>query len=278
MALTTAIVATLAGSTAIHTWATRPGRAQLARPISGRPGRQRDASSATTLQEPLLPPTRPRDAARPAGKTLPPVYFKVPTTRPVVFLTIDDGWTPSLPALKLIRAHHLPATAFLIDQAWRQDPAYFHALRSAGVAIEDHTLTHPVMSRLPLAQQEREICGAAAGEAAGLGTRPTLFRPPYGVFDRATLRAVHVCHLTAVVEWTATADRGHLVVVGGRLRPGDIILMHFRPSLPRDLTAALTAIRRAHLTVGRLPSYLEPTTAPDGRLQARLAPGRLDEA
>ena len=267
-----AMVATLAGSTAMHTWATRTGRAQLARPVSGRPGRQRDASSsATTLQEPLLPSTRPRDAARLADKTLPPVYFKVPTTRPVVFLTIDDGWTPSLPALKLIRAHHLPVTAFLIDQAWRHDPAYFHALRSAGAAIEDHTLTHPVMSRLPLARQERQICGAAAGEAAGLGARPTLFRPPYGVFDRATLQAVHACHLTAVVEWTATVDRGHLVVVGGRLRPGDIILMHFRPSLPRDLTAALKAIRRAHLTVGRLPGYLEPTTPPDGRLQARLA-------
>jgi hypothetical protein len=31
--------------------------------------------------------------------------------------------------------------------------------------------------------------------------------------------------------------------------------------LPRDLTTALDAIRRAHLTVGRLPSYLEAHAA-----------------
>jgi hypothetical protein len=109
-------------------------------------------------------------------------------------------------------------------------------------------------------RQEQEICGAAADEAAGFGTRPTLFRPPFGAFDRATLLAAHACHLRAVVEWTATVNDGHLVAVGGRLHPGYIILMHFRPSLPRDLTAALEAIRRAHLSIGRLTGYLKSRT------------------
>jgi peptidoglycan/xylan/chitin deacetylase (PgdA/CDA1 family) len=123
------------------------------------------------------------------------VYYKVPTTQPVVFLTIDDGWTPSLPVLELLRARHLPVAVFLVDRAWRRDPAYFRALQAAGATVEDHTLTHPVLSRLPLARQEREVCGGAAGEAAGFGTRPTLLRPPFGAFDRATLLAAHA-HLT----------------------------------------------------------------------------------
>ena len=93
----------------------------------------------------------------------------------------------------------------------------------------------------------------------GCSRRP-LFRPPFGAFDRATRLAAHACHLTAVVEWTATVNDGHLVAVGGRLHRGYIILMHFRPSLLRDLTAALKAIRRAHLTIGRLSSSLESRT------------------
>jgi peptidoglycan/xylan/chitin deacetylase (PgdA/CDA1 family) len=262
LAVTAAVMVMLAASAVVLLApATRAGRARLVRPVISHPSRGWDAVSATPRPEPPLPPPRPPGVANVHSRTLPPVYFRVPTAKPVVFLTIDDGWTPSRPALKLIRDHHLPVTAFLIDQAWRRDPAYFRALRAEGVAIEDHTLTHPVMSRLPLVRQEQEICGGATGEAAGFGARPTLFRPPYGVFDHATLQAAHACHLAAVIEWSATVDHGRLVVVGGRLRPGDIILMHFRASLPRDLTTALDAIRRAHLTVGRLPSYLESRTA-----------------
>ncbi len=265
--LAVAAMATLAGCTASQQPATQAGRAQLAGPARqlARPARQDSgvrpgAPSATTPPEPLLPPAPPSDAVNVPSGTLAPVYFKVPTTQPVVFLTIDDGWTPSLPVLELIRAQHLPVTVFLIDRAWRRDPAYFRALQAAGATVEDHTLTHPVMSRLPLARQEQEICGGAAGEAAGFGTRPTLFRPPFGAFDRATRLAARACHLEAVVEWTATVNDGHLVAVGGRLHRGYIILMHFRPSLLRDLTAALKAIRRAHLTIGRLSSSLESRT------------------
>jgi peptidoglycan/xylan/chitin deacetylase (PgdA/CDA1 family) len=261
LAVAAAVMALLAASAALLAPETRAGGARLDPPGTSSPGRGWDTLSATPRSEPLLPPVRPPDVANIRSGALPPVYFRVPTTKPVVFLTIDDGWTPSQPALKLIRDHHLPVTTFLIDRAWRRNPAYFRALQAAGVTIEDHTLTHPVMSRLPLARQKQEICGAAAGQAAGFGARPTLFRPPYGAFDHATLQAARACHLAAVIEWSATVDHGRLVVVGGRLRPGDIILMHFRPSLPRDLTTALAAIRRAHLTVGRLSSYLESRAA-----------------
>jgi peptidoglycan/xylan/chitin deacetylase (PgdA/CDA1 family) len=260
LALALVVMATLAGCTGTQRPATRAGGAQAAGPASQDPQGRPHATPATPEPEPLLPPPPPPDAVNLPSGRLAPVYYKVPTTQPVVFLTIDDGWTPSLPVLELLRARHLPVAVFLVDRAWRRDPAYFRALQAAGATVEDHTLTHPVLSRLPLARQEREVCGGAAGEAAGFGTRPTLLRPPFGAFDRATLLAAHACGLTAVVEWTATVNDGHLVAVGGRLRPGYVVLLHFRPGLLGDLTAALGAIRRAHLTVGRLSSYLVPRT------------------
>lgn len=263
------VMATLAGTMELRAPATRASGAQLARPASRRSAVLRVPASivpsaSTAPTEPPLPPPQPPDVAGPPGEKLAPVYFKVPTTKREVFITIDDGWVTSQPALRLIRRRHLSVTAFLVDQARRRNPAYFRALRAAGASIEDHTLTHPVLSHLPLAAQKRQICGAATRQASEFGVRPTLLRPPYGVYDRDTRRAAAACHLTAVVEWTATVDRGRLVVVGSRLQPGDIILLHFTSRLPSDLTVALDAIRRAHLTVGRLASALGSTAAARG--------------
>ena len=260
------LMATLVGTTDSRPPATRASGEQLARPTSRRSAVLRIPASivpfaSTAPTEPPLPPPPPPDVAGPPGAKLAPVFFKVPTTKREVFLTIDDGWVPSQPALRLIRARQLPVTAFLIDQAWRRDPGYFRALRAAGASLEDHTLTHPALSHLPLAAQKRQICGAATGQAGGFGVRPTLLRPPYGLYNHDTRSAAAACQLSAVVEWSATVDRGHLVVVGGRLKPGDIILLHFTSRLASDLTVALDAIRRAHLTVGQLASALASTVA-----------------
>jgi peptidoglycan/xylan/chitin deacetylase (PgdA/CDA1 family) len=260
------VMATLAGTTVLRPPATRASGEQLSEPASRRPvalgvPTATEPSAATAPTEPPLPPPRPPDVLGPPGAKLAPVYFKVRTTGREVFLTIDDGWVPSQPALRLIRTRHVPVTAFLIDRAWRQHPAYFRALRAAGASLQDHTLTHPVLSHLGLAAQKRQICGAATRQATGLGVRPTLLRPPYGIYDHDTRRAAAACHLSAVVEWSATVDRARLVVVGGRLKPGDVILLHFTSRLASDLTVALAAIRRAHLTVGRLAGALGSAAA-----------------
>src|SRR5258708_28107344 len=39
--------------------------------------------------------------------------------------------------------------------------SYFRQLQQAGALIEDHTLTHPVMTRLSYAQQKYQICHSA---------------------------------------------------------------------------------------------------------------------
>jgi hypothetical protein len=51
-------------------------------------------------------------------------------------------------------------------------------------------------------------------------------------------------------------DAGELTVRGGHLGPGDIILLHFRPTLASDLATLVDKIRQAGLTVGRLEDYL----------------------
>jgi hypothetical protein len=71
-----------------------------------------------------------------------------------------------------------------------------------------------------------------------------------------TRQAARACGMRAVVEWSAAMDGGELTVRGGRLGPGDIVLLHFRPTLASDLALLLDKIRAAGLTVGRLEDYL----------------------
>jgi len=44
--------------------------------------------------------------------------------------------------------------------------------------------------------------------------------------------------------------------LGHTLKPGDIVLMHFRPAFVKDFLAALNAIHKAGLTPALLDDYL----------------------
>jgi hypothetical protein len=53
--------------------------------------------------------------------------------------------------------------------------------------------------------------------------------------------------LKAIISWEAKANAGHMdYQAGNALRPGDIVLMHFRP----EFAAYLAAFRQAQLAAG----------------------------
>ena len=146
-----------------------------------------------------------------------PVLTKVPTEQKVVFLTIDDG-----------------------------------------AVIEDHSMTHNLgFIQLGYEAQKAEICGMADFEEQHYGRRPVFFRPPGGPYTQATRQAAAACGLKAIVDWEAKANaRGMDYQVGAGLRPGDIVLMHFRPEFPEDLAAFMAAQQAAGLKVVLLEDYL----------------------
>ena len=205
---------------------------------------------------PHFPPPPPPVPVGPAG----PVaawFTRIPTQQPVAFLTIDDGWTkyPGGPAL--LRAANVPVTLFLSINAVRDDPGYFRAMQTAGATIEAHTINHPNLRRRSYGSQQHEICGSADQLAGWYGRRPVLFRPPFGEKDATTLAVAHDCGIKAAFYWTETVDKGIVrYQVGNQVRPGDIILMHFRPAFPDDFLAALTAIHDAGLTPALLSDYV----------------------
>ncbi|MGW4955856.1 polysaccharide deacetylase family protein [Nonomuraea sp. NPDC004186] len=207
---------------------------------------------------------------------LPPVISSIPTRRKVVFLTIDDGWEQDPGFVEQVRDQHIPITAFAMRDAVEAkgtpDPAggpgkyvgagkwgYFRQLRNADVAIENHTLTHPNLRLLSQDAQRREICGSSQVIRKELGARPTLFRPPFGNYNTDTLRAAKSCGIEAVLLWTATVQPGGKIayqVPDKRLRPGDILLLHFRPNLAGDFRILVNKIKRRGFELGNLQAYL----------------------
>ncbi|MGH2832582.1 MAG: polysaccharide deacetylase family protein, partial [Solirubrobacteraceae bacterium] len=181
-----------------------------------------------------------------------------------VALTFDDGPGPYTQQLVAVLNHyHVHATFFAIGKEER----YFSAgtiaeIKSADV-VADHTETHPMMAALSRRDQENELTEQIARIELLGGSRPQLFRPPYGSFSATTLKLLHKLRLLMVLWSTDTSDYtlpGTAAIVQSALagaHPGAIILMHDAGGNRSETIAALPAI-----IAGLRKRGLHPVTIP----------------
>ncbi|GAA3202026.1 polysaccharide deacetylase family protein [Streptomyces virens] len=195
---------------------------------------------------------------------LPPVFTTVPTERKVVFLTIDDGAEKDPAFLRMMNELRVPYSAFLSDYLVEEDYAYFEKMRDSGAGLHNHTLRHPYLPGLSYARQKREICGMQKVMEKRYGERPALFRPPYGNYNKDTLRAAKSCGIAYVPLWNAEvfADHWDYREWDRSLHPGDIVLTHFRGredwngSMPDMIRRFLDKVTAEGYAVARLEDYL----------------------
>ncbi|WP_030298267.1 polysaccharide deacetylase family protein [Streptomyces katrae] len=210
-------------------------------------------------QKPALPSATP-------GKAQVVDRIPVPPTDKVVFLTFDDGAEKDPEFLKMAADLKLPISMFLTDNIASSDYGHFEKLRDngSGSTINNHTLTHPNLRTLPFAAQKKEICGQQERLEKRFGTKPVRFRPPYGNYNDDTLKAAAECGISQVVLWRASMQINNFQYAeGSALKPGDIILAHFRG--PSELkgsteiqmtTRMLQRIQEQGYRIGRLEDYL----------------------
>ena len=227
-------------------------------------------SSSTFLPPPTTLPAPPAPAApgaftapRPAGPvTLPsepglaPVVSRVPTTDRVIFLTIDDGIWRVPGALEKLHDLGIPFTSFLTLPYAREDQGYWKRSLELGGRIESHTTNHPDLKKVSPSRTILEVCSTRQPFFEMFGQPQLLFRPPYGNVTEMVRRAAAGCGFRAVVLWKGSLNNGVLALQDGRLNPGDIILMHYRPQAFADIQAvALTAAAQG-FKFGLLEDYL----------------------
>ena len=261
-------VASFSGGGPASTATTTPTSASSTR-AGDEPGQptQAPASSMPSSAAPTNPATGrvdtldglvPDYVLPPIENGMVPVLTKVPTEQKVVFLTIDDGAVKRDSDLALLEQHGIKASLFLAHNFIAGEPQFYEKYTAAGHLIEDHSMTHNLgFIQLGYEAQKAEICGMADFEEQHYGRRPVFFRPPGGPYTQATRQAAAACGLKAIVDWEAKANaRGMDYQVGAGLRPGDIVLMHFRPEFPEDLAAFMAAQQAAGLKVVLLEDYL----------------------
>ncbi|GAA1555059.1 polysaccharide deacetylase family protein [Actinomadura kijaniata] len=217
--------------------------------------------------KPLRPAPAP-PAVRPLRLTRKDVrvFNHVPTGDRVVFITIDDGAEKDPKFVRMLEDLRVPVSIFLTDDAIRPHYAYFQPIQRLGNAVQNHTLNHPVMTGLGLDGQKRQICGAQRILKQRYGVSPTLFRPPFGLWNSLTKQAAASCGVHGIVLWRASMQINDMQYddPARKLHPGDVLLAHFRG--PKELKGRtmthmfgrmLMRIRRQGFSVARLEDYVQ---------------------
>ncbi|MFF7989975.1 polysaccharide deacetylase family protein [Kitasatospora xanthocidica] len=219
---------------------------------------------------PLAPaPAAPADKPVKLERTGPvPVFSEVKTTDKVVFITIDDGAEKDPKFVEMLTDLKVPISMFLTKDIVKNDYGYFKPLQALGNHIHNHTVDHPVMSKLSPEKQKAEICDDQAALTQQYGTAPLLFRPPFGDgANTPTLNtSVQECGPRAIVLWRESMQIHDMQYQAAdkKLKPGDIILAHFRG--PKELKGAtmtqmfgdlLARIQEQGFSVARLEDYIQ---------------------
>lgn len=193
-----------------------------------------------------------------------------------VALTFDDGPGPLTGGLldTLVR-ERVPAAFFLVGRMLRQHPEVARRIASTpGMTIANHTLSHPMLTRIGAAEARREIVGNTALITKVTGVRPRYLRPPYGLHN-AAVDAVARSQGQAVVLWSAGAldwqyDKpGRIVEVTlPQIAPGAIVLAHdIHPWTVKAVPTLVAKLRAKGYTLVGLDDILGPTKA--GRTYVR---------
>lgn len=152
-----------------------------------------------------------------------------------VAITFDDGPHPhGTPAvLETLREHGAQATFFLAGEQVERRPALAAEIVAAGHRVELHCHRHRNQLRLTprMLLDDAERAKAAIEEASG--QEIAAYRPPYGIFSAAGLRAVRSRGWRPVLwsKWGRDWDRRatpesitRRVIAGAGA--GDVILLH----------------------------------------------------
>src|SRR5579862_8539074 len=151
-------------------------------------------------------------------------------------LTFDDGphreGTPAV--LEVLERHGVHATFFLVGEQVARNPSIAAEIVAAGHEIGLHCDRHRNQLRLGPRAVRADIERGAARIEETTGRPITRYRPPYGIFNSATLALVHRRGWRPLLwthwgrDWQARATPASIAarLVGGEVPEGSVLLLH----------------------------------------------------
>lgn len=151
-----------------------------------------------------------------------------------VALTFDDGPVENtLEILNVLDKYNVKASFFCIGRNIEKNPDIFRAVLEKGHFIGNHSFSHTrKMGFLSSKKIIKEIkdCDEICEKVAGV--RPKTFRPPFGVINPKTQKALletkHVVIGWNVRSYDAVLSSPDYILkrILKRIKPGDVILLH----------------------------------------------------
>ncbi len=131
-----------------------------------------------------------------------PIYC-VETEKKQIAISFDAAWgnDDTQQLIDILAEYEVPATFFVVGAWVDKYPESVKALCDAGHRIENHSNTHPYMSKLSKAQICDEIESCNAKIEAVTGRKPTLIRPPYGDYNNTLIETVASLNMYTI-QWS----------------------------------------------------------------------------
>jgi peptidoglycan/xylan/chitin deacetylase (PgdA/CDA1 family) len=172
----------------------------------------------------------------------------------VIALTFDDGWsTPRCQKiLDILVAHNVPATFFPNALYVREHPEFWRRVAELGFPIGNHTVNHRDLTELTGAgvfkeiDRDRQIVEKITGVPM-----IRVMRPPYGSYNKRTLRQAARAGFPTLLLWDATArdtsrrtSKRSMIKAALSGRNGSVVVLHCGPkATPRILPKIIEGYR-----------------------------------
>jgi len=175
-----------------------------------------------------------------------------------VALTFDDCYSSAAWSgiLNVLKRYKVKGTFFPVGSQVLAKRSLARRTVREGHDIGNHSWSHPPMSRLSYSSVISQLRKTeAAWWRVARRTPAPFYRPPYGDFSSATVRAAGRAGYKYTVLWDIDpldwTNPGSSVIASrvlSRARPGSIILLHTKAQTVRALPAIIRGLKRKGLT------------------------------
>jgi probable sporulation protein (polysaccharide deacetylase family) len=171
-----------------------------------------------------------------------------------------DEFIPRI--LEILQKEQVHAT-FFFDGSWlKKHIATAKLIAAQGHELSNHAYSHKNMSQLNESQAKHEIMRTEAILTNELGVKNTLFAPPSGDYNMATVKIAYNLNLKTVlwtidtVDWKNPSPDSIIQKISRRIEPGAMILMHPTNSSSKALESMIKEIKRKELVLNTVSELL----------------------
>ncbi len=191
------------------------------------------------------------------GDKLLPIYSVDRGEEKVCCLTFDAAWddTDTDILIEILGKYDVPATFFMVGSWVEKYPESVKKFVDAGHEIMNHSDTHPHIDQLSEEKIKEEIVKCNDKIENLTGTRPTLFRGPYGEYNNAVIREAQSQGMLTVqwdvdsLDWKNLEPQEIVDRVTNRVKPGSIMLFHNgAKNTPQALPQVIEKLRQEGYT------------------------------